>query len=261
MVARAGAPEAAMQHAKTPVDTTPCRRCPLRRRQSFRELSEPEIGFMESFKRGELVVAPGATILLEESASPHLYTILEGWAIRHKQLVDGRRQVLNFALPGDLVGLQMAVTNDMQHTVTALTRTVLCVFQRDRVWSVFRDHPELGFAMTWIAAREEQLLDGHLLSVGQRSAAERAGYLALHLYDRACDVGYARDDALPAPFGRAEFADALGITPVHLSRTLRKLADRKLMRWTEDVLRIEDRPRLEAFAAYERLNGTPRPLI
>ncbi len=81
-----------------------------------------------------------------------------------------RRQVLNFALPGDLVGLQLAVLNEMQHTVTALTDTTLCVFQRDRVWSIFKDYPSLAFSMTWIAAREEQILDGHIISLGQRSA-------------------------------------------------------------------------------------------
>ncbi|MFT3973640.1 MAG: Crp/Fnr family transcriptional regulator [Amaricoccus sp.] len=216
---------------------------------------------MNQFKRGELVVDPGATILLEKSASPHVYTMLEGWAYRHKEIEDGRLQVLNFALPGDLLGLQLAILNDMQHTVTALTRVRLCVFQRDNVWSVYRDHPTLGFTMTWVAAREEQLLDGHLLSVGQRSAIERTVYLALHLYDRAKAVGYAADDLLPAPFGQTHFADALGITPVHLSRTLRKLRDRELMRWQDGVIRLLDRPGLEALAAYERTEGELRPLI
>ncbi len=216
---------------------------------------------MHSFKRGELTVAAGATILLEDSASPHLYTILEGWAFRHKSLADGRRQVLNFALPGDLIGLQVAIMNDMQHTVTALTEARLCVFQRDKVWTVFRDHPELAFSMTWMAAHEEQLLDGHLLSIGQRSAIERAAYLILHLYDRAEAVGYAGNDALQAPFGQGHFAEALGITPVHLNRTLRKLRDRELLQWREDSLVILDRPGLEELAAYERLERLPRPLI
>ena len=239
----------------------PCDQCPLRERRSFRNLSEGELAFMLSFKRGELVVAPGATILLEESASPHLYTILEGWAYRHKSLADGRRQVLNFALPGDLLGLQVAVMNDMQHTVTALTEARLCVFQRDKVWTVFEDHPELAFAMTWMAAHEEQLLDGHLLSIGQRSALERAAYLILHVYERAEAVGYAGEDELQAPFGQGHFADALGITPVHLSRTLKKLREQGLVQWRDDCLVILDRPRLEELAAYERTEPLPRPLI
>ncbi len=249
-----------MQNRRTPA-TIPCENCPLRERAAFRPLSDAELAFMHRFKRGELVVEAGATILLEESASPHLYTILEGWAFRHKEIEDGRRQVLNFALPGDLIGLQIAVMNEMQHTVTALTRTRLCVFQRDKVWTVFRDHPALGFAMTWIAAREEQLLDGHLLSVGQRNAIERTAYLFLHLYDRAQAVGCAGNDAMAAPFGHTHLADALGITTVHLSRTLKKLRDRELVRWRDDSLVILNRPELERIAAYERSEGTERPLI
>lgn len=238
-----------------------CENCPLRDLPAFRELSPAEVDFMNQFKRGELVVDAGATILLEESASPHVYTVLEGWAYRHKQIKDGRLQVLNFAMPGDLLGLQLAILNEMQHTVTALTRVRLCVFQRDNVWSVYRDHPALGFTMTWVAAREEQLLDGYLLSVGQRNAIERTAYLALHLYDRAKAVGYAADDLLPTPFGQTHFADALGITPVHLSRTLRRLRGAELMRWQDGAIRFLDRARLEALASYDRTGDERRPLI
>ncbi len=216
---------------------------------------------MHRFKRGELVVEAGATILLEQTPSPHLYTILEGWAFRQKQIEDGRRQVLNFGLPGDLVGLQMAIMGEMQHTVTALTRIRLCVFQRDDIWKMFRDHPELAFSITWMASREEQLLDGLLLSVGQRTAPERTAHLVLHLYDRAEAVGYAGDDAMQAPFSRTHFADALGITPEHLSRTLRKLRQNDLLRWSDDRIEIVNRAAVEELATYEPERDTPRPLI
>ena len=79
-----------------------CRSCPLRALPAFRELSAEEVGFMERFKRGEAIFEPGQTILVEESSSPHVFTVLDGWAYRHKQIEDGRLQVLNFALPGDL---------------------------------------------------------------------------------------------------------------------------------------------------------------
>lgn len=242
-------------------DPTPCQECPLRKRRAFRRCTERELSYVSRFKQGELVVEAGSTILLEGSHSPHLFTILEGWAFRHKSLADGRRQVLNFALPGDLVGLQIAMMDEIQHSVSALSRATLCVFQRDRVWSIFQDFPGLAFAMTWIAAREEQLLDLHLLSVGRRSAIERAAHLVLHLYDRAAAVGYAGNDALPVPFRHAEFADAIGVTPVHLSRTLKKLAGRDLLKWNDDTIVILDRPRLESLASYERARNGARPLI
>ncbi len=151
--------------------------------------------------------------------------------------------------------------NEMQHTVTALTQTRLCVFRRDKVWSVYQNHPDLAFSMTWMAAREEQLLDSHLLSIGQRNALERASYLILHLYDRAAAVGYARKDTLQVPFGQSHFADALGITPVHLNRTLRKLRERGLVLWRDDGIVILDRRQLESVAKYERDERSRRPLI
>lgn len=52
-----------------------------------------------------------------------------------------------------LSGLQLAVSSEMQHTVTALTQTTLCVFQRDEVWSVFKNNPKLAYSLTWMAAR------------------------------------------------------------------------------------------------------------
>jgi CRP-like cAMP-binding protein len=238
-----------------------CRTCPLRQRTAFRSPEGKELDFISDFKTGELTVEAGATIVQEENKSPHLYTILEGWAFRHKTLGDGRRQVLNFALPGDLVGLQLAVMKDMQHSVTALTDTTLCVFQRNKVWSIFKDHPNLAFSMTWIAAREEQILDGHIISLGQRTALERLAYLILHLYDRAQDVGYASNQTLDAPFSQSHFSDALGITPVHTSRTLRKLVERGLISWEKDHIRVLDRDALAKLASYEAASDEPRPLI
>jgi CRP-like cAMP-binding protein len=240
---------------------TKCHACPLREKQIFRPFEDKELNFISNFKTGELKVEAGSTIVLEDNKTPHLYTILEGWAFRHKSLPDGRRHVLNFALPGDLVGLQLAILNEMQHTVTALTDTTLCVFQRDKVWSVFKEYPALAYSMTWMASREERMIDGHLLSLGQRSALERLAYLVLHLHDRAESVGYARNHSLDAPFSQAHLAEALGITPVHVSRTLKKMQARDLISWKKDRLQILNREELEAVASYERDDRTRRPLI
>lgn len=240
---------------------TKCHACPLRKKQTFRPFEDKELNFVAKFKTGELKVEAGSTIVLEENKTPHLYTILEGWAFRHKSLPDGRRHVLNFALPGDLVGLQLAILNEMQHTVTALTDTTLCVFQRDKVWTVFKDYPALAYSMTWMASREEQMLDGHLLSLGQRSALERLAYLFLHLHDRAEAVGYASNHTFDAPFTQVHLAEALGITPVHTSRTVKKLQQQNLINWKKDRVQILNREKLEGIAAYERDDKTRRPLI
>ena len=97
------------------VSTTPCEECPLRDMPHFRDFTPPELDFVSRFKTGELSVEGGAVILMEGSHSAHLFTVLEGWGFRYKTLEDGRRQILNYLMPGDLVGLQGTVMGEMQH--------------------------------------------------------------------------------------------------------------------------------------------------
>ena len=132
-----------------------CYECPLRRMPHFRTFSEDELEFVAQFKRGELMADPGTTVLVEGARSAHLYTVLSGWGFRYKILEDGRRQILNYVVPGDMIGLQGAVMAEMQHSVEAMTPMKLCVFERSRLFSLFERHAGLGFDLTWLASREE----------------------------------------------------------------------------------------------------------
>src|SRR4029453_5950031 len=87
--------------------------------------------------------------------------------------------------PGDLLGLQGTIMGEMQHSVEALSPVTLCVFERDKLMTLYNKHASLAFDLTWIAAQEERILDEHLLSIGRRSALERAAYLLAYLYQRA----------------------------------------------------------------------------
>ncbi|MGO8655143.1 Crp/Fnr family transcriptional regulator, partial [Rhizobium ruizarguesonis] len=130
---------------------TPCEQCPLRPLPHFREFSRDELEFVSSFKRGELAVDAGSTILVEGAHSAHLFTVLSGWGFRYKMLEDGRRQILNYIMPGDLIGLQGTIAGEMQHSVEALSPVSLCVFERDRLMTLYNKHASLAFDITWIA--------------------------------------------------------------------------------------------------------------
>lgn len=228
---------------------------------SFRSFEAQELKFVSSFKTGELVAETGTTLLLEGSHNLHLYTLLSGWAFRYKTLPDGRRQILNYMLPGDLIGLQGSIIGEMQHSVEALSPLVLCVFQRDRLSELFRNHPGLGFDITWLAAQEERMLDDHLLSLGRRTAVERAAYLIAFLYHRAASVGLSGDKTLYLPITQTHVADTLGLSIVHTNKTLRKLADRKLIRWLDRSCEVLDVEGLMDVAEWEGLVDRKRPLI
>lgn len=227
----------------------------------FRAFESQELRFVSSFKTGELVAETGTTIMSEGSHTAHLYTLLSGWAFRYKMLPDGRRQILNYMLPGDLLGLQGSVIGEMQHSVEALSPLVLCVFQRNRLDELFRHHPGLGFDITWLAAREERMLDDHLLSLGRRSAMERAAYLIAFLYHRAASVGLMSDRNIYIPITQLHVADTLGLSIVHTNKTLRKLADRKLIRWLDRSCEVLDVAGLMELADWDGPPDRRRPLI
>jgi len=240
---------------------TPCEQCPLRRRTNLREFTAEELGFVKQFKIDELRVEPGASFLREGARSEHLYTVLRGWAFRYKMLDDGRRQILNYALPADMVGLQGAVMREMEHSVEALTPLTLCVFPRGKLWGLYAQFPSLGFDITWLAAHEERLIDEHLLSLGRRTAIERTAFILLHLFTRAEECGLTKDGAVHFPFTQQHLADSLGMSLVHTNKTLKRLYATNAVRWRGRIFELLDRAVLAALAGENVRSDVRRPFI
>ena len=249
----AAAAAAAVQTVPAPSGRkVPCEKCPLRQFECLREFNAKELEFVSNFKSGELNVEAGTSILLQSTNSAHLYTVLSGWAFRYKTLPDGRRQILNYAMPSDLIGLQGSVNDEMQHSVEALTDVMLCVFPREKLWDLYTNYPTLAFDVTWIAAREEQILDEGLMSVGRRTAMERLAYLLLTMFQRAEEVGLTKGNSIRFPFTQQHVADTLGLSLVHTNKTLQRLNATKTMRWKGRRFEILDREALAKLASYER---------
>ena len=240
---------------------TPCKLCPLKKMEVFRAVSPQELEFIEHFKSGEFVTDVGATILAEGLSGPHLFTVLSGWGFRYKMLSDGRRQILNFVLPGDFIGLQSSMLDEMQHSVEALTQMVLCVFPRDRLWDLYSKHPSLAFDLTWLASRSERLLDENLLSIGRRSAAERVAHVLLDIFRKCRALEMTTGQKVDFPFTQQHLADALGLSLVHTNKTLQALISRKLFRWKGGTFELLDEQKLAEAAKMEAAGPQFRPLI
>lgn len=232
------------------METVRCSQCPLRALSLFRQTLKEEVEFIAHFKKSELAVEAGAIIMHEGSSTPHLYTVLSGWGFRQKGTEEGKIQILNFILPGDLIGLQSAIMGEMDHSVVALTPMRLCVFERKDVWEIFRQHPSLAFSMTWHASKEERMLDRTLLSVGQQTGLKKVALLMLLLLDRARALNLAQEHSARLPVTQTHIAQALGLTNVHVSRMLTLLAQRGIMEFRNGLLTIHDRPRAEALSGY-----------
>ena len=243
--------------------TISCEKCPLRRRAAFKSISNEELGFMDRFKMGELQVEARAPVMLEGSKSPHFHTVLSGVGVREKFLPDGRRQIVNFVFPGDLVGLQAGLLGEMKHGVEAATDMTLCVFSRERLWELFRKHPERAFDVTWLAATEARSLGEALLTVGRRTAREQIAHLFHYLLRRGVESGFATsDDRMRFPFTQQDVADAVGLSLVHTNKTIQALRKDGVVKLADGELQALKPEALQAAAVTaEQPDDEGRPLL
>lgn len=247
--------------AKTGRLGVPCIACPLRTKPAFKDKPDDEIGFIQGMKADHRVIAAGAEIIHPGQEDAELYTLFSGWAFRYKLLADGRRQILNFLLPGDLIGLQASLLDAAEYGVEALTEVELCVFPRKRLWDLFVRMPRLAYEVAWLGSREESMLDDHLMSIGQRSASERMAALLISLHARAHALGLVIEGSFQFPLTQQQLADALGLSLVHTSKTWSRLRREGLFALAAGRLTLLN-PRLSATTTslYER-EYRPRPLI
>jgi CRP-like cAMP-binding protein len=238
-----------------------CFECALRACGLFKPVSPNELAVINDIKRDHLCLPAGAEIIRAEQDGAELYTLYSGWAFRFKTLADGRRQILNFLLPGDLVGLQAAMFDAAQHGIEALTDVELCLLPRHKVWDLFGRVPQLAFDVTWLGAREESRVDENLLSAGRRSAAERIAALIVILYKRADALGLVADRTFAFPLNQQHIADALGLSLVHTNKTLARLRRMGMYAQANGSLTLTNPGVLEGVAQHFEQELPRRPLI
>ena len=146
--------------------------------------------------------------------------------------------------------------------VSILTVSVFCRFSSERLWDLYRNQPALGYDITWIAAHEELIVDENLVSVGQRSAAQRIAMLIIHLCKRAESVGLKdAEGSVPFPVTQQHMADALGLSLVHTNKTLAQLTRQGMFRIRNSRLVVGKPALLNRLADYFSVPLRGRPLI
>ncbi len=175
-------------------------------------------------KMREVRVAAGNLLIHEGQSSHSVYTLLSGWAYRFRTLVNGRRQILDFVLAGDLVGAQHALIGNAWHGVRTLTDATFCVLDRELFSHSARVSATLVNDACVLIAHECSALEEQLMSVGQRTALERVAALLLITFRRAAALQPDRGAAgVFFPATQQDIADTLGLSLVHTNKTMRRL--------------------------------------
>lgn len=180
-----------------------------------------------------------------------LFVIEQGWAMRFRIMEDGRRQIVNFMLPGDIFDLQSLADLESDHSVSAITNVRVKLLAQKPFMRMLRDNADIASAFWWAAVQEESILREQIVRIGRRSARERVGHLLLELRRRYLAATGSTGDTFEFPLTRAHIADALGLTVVHVSRTMSALKRSELVDESTSFIRINDLEKMKRLAQFD----------
>jgi CRP-like cAMP-binding protein len=234
--------------AKTPRPATPL----TRKLANVVTLSAVEAKLLDGLVASTRIIRHNREIIAQGRGYDSLLVLLEGIAIRYRVLRDGRRQILNVALPGDFIGFPTSFFEGAIYSVTALTESVLAAIPFTTLAGLFDSQPRLAAAIFWSFASEAAIYAEHLVGIGRRSAIERIAHFLLELLTRFQAIGLADERSFPMPLTQELIGDALGLSVPYVNRTLRQLRDDSLVSIEEHRVIIRDVEALSALADFDR---------
>jgi CRP-like cAMP-binding protein len=225
----------------------------LKKLEAALVLSAEEQDCLRDLQGAHRRIPAGQQIVVERETYKQISFLIDGWAFRSKVLPDGRRQIFSYLIPGDLIGLRASLMEFADDTVEALTDCVISSFSLERLYDACRAHPRLALALMWSAAREQSILSEQVMRIGRRNAVERVAHFFLELLRRLQLVDEADRRSFELPLTQELIADTLGLSVVHVNRTLRTLRQRGLVEIEDGRLVIHDVEKLSDVASFDPL--------
>lgn len=169
----------------------------------------------------------GTTIFSEGDLAYSVFGLSRGVVRLYKLLPDGRRQILAFALPGELLGTAIVCRHSL--SADAIGEVVLCRFSRIELTKFVRSSPNLTRLLIEFATHQLEMAQDQLLLIGKGSAEEKVAIFLVNWRSRLARVT-AVSESIPLPMPRQDIADFLGLTLETISRTLTKFEQRNAIR-------------------------------
>ncbi len=231
---------------------TQCSDCSIRRLALFKGVSEKDIEWTQEFRSNQFKIKAKKSLYKESEQSDYMFTLYHGWVLQYVTLSNGKRQVVRISLPGDFLGFQADFGGPMNHTAIALTDTVLCAFPRKDMKNMFQNNVGLAMRMADMHARESSISQNHLVGVGQKTAEERLAYLCAEIFYRIKIIyGDNINNEIEFPLTQEDLGDTLGLTQIHVNRTLKGLRERGLIEIKNKRLTIHNLDGLKELGSFD----------
>jgi len=179
--------------------------------------------------------------LLREGDRPQFCTfVLSGFTFRHKFVGDGGRQIVSIHIPGDFIDLQNVLLDESDHNIQALTVAAVAQIDIDVVVDLAFAHPSLGRALWRESLIEASIFREWVANIGRRDARSRTAHLLCELAMRREAAGLGARATFELPMTQEQLGDALGLTAVHINRTLKTLHDEGLIARSKRSVSVAD---------------------
>lgn len=219
---------------------------------AFVALSAAEQGVLAAQHKRRHHFVAGCDLVHQGQSDRATYILVSGWACSYKLLPDGQRQIVDFQIPGDFLGLRSALLHISDHSIEPITDIDVTEINVQDLMAAFSTTPRLAMAVLWAASRDEAMVVEHLVDIGRRNAAQRMAHFLLELGARLTLVGMGSRAGFACPLTQYLIADALGLSAVHVNRVLRQLREAGMLTFRDGYVRFDDYDRLVAFAEFEQ---------
>ena len=225
---------------------------PLARKLSaFVSLSDAELAVLAGLHRRRKVFLAGRDLVQQGQSRQAAYILASGWVCSYKIQPDGSRQIVDFQIPGDFLGLRSALLRTSDHSFEPIVDIEAAEVLASDFLKALADTPRLATAIFWAASRDEAMVVEHLVSIGRRDAEARMAHFLLELGARLALVGMGSKDGYDCPLTQYHLADTLGLSAIHVNRVLRQLRERGLVTFRNGRVTFENHEKLVDFAEFD----------
>lgn len=222
----------------------------IRRLERFAVLSDEDRTTLAKISAEPRLIGARTDLIREGDDPDGALLVMEGMACRYKQRAGGQRHIVAYLLPGDLVNLDVVLLKKMDHTISTMSACKVVRLAPKTITDILEHHPAIVLALRTSTLVDEAILRAWLVSIGCRSAVERIAHLFCELLLRLQAVGLVSNNSYDLPITQMDLADTLGLSSVHMNRSLQELRRMGLIELTNRRLTILDMPQLKAIAEF-----------
>jgi len=178
--------------------------------------------------------------------------VAEGFCVRSKTIVDGKRQILSIHIPGEIPDLMSLFLHVMDHDLLTLTPCTLGLISHDTLRKLHQRRPKVAEIFWRDTLIDAAMFREWIVNVGQRPAPARLAHVMAELRERLRVIGRADGNSFDMPLTQEQVGDALGITAVHANRVIGQLREEGVVDFHRGLVTVLDEAKFQELADFDR---------